>query len=142
LLSYFNQPDHDHINRRNTQAIEMLVALANAQVAATPAETSQTSASNPPAVAEDAGTHDVLFDQWQQALQAGGHNLPDQTQLPVLAGRLTVAGQYKAARTLVVLQPLQAAWQAELTDKGWSVIDMSNPAQWAEQFAAYPLVFR
>jgi hypothetical protein len=36
LLSYFNQPDHDHINRRNSQAIEMLVALANAQVARRP----------------------------------------------------------------------------------------------------------
>ena len=142
LLSYFNQPDHDHINRRNTQAIEMLVALANAQVAAAPAEPSQTSTSNPPAVAGDAGTYDALFGQWQQALQAGGHKVPDQTQLTVLGGQLTVAGQYKAARTLVILQPLQAAWQVELTDKGWSVINMSNSAQWSEQFAAYPHVFR
>ncbi len=141
LLSYFNQPDHDHINRRNTQVIEMLVALANAQVAAAPAEPSQTVTSNSPAVAGDAGTHDALFDQWQQALQAGGYRVPDQTQLPVLGGQLTVAGQYKAARTLVILQPLQAAWQAELTDKGWSVINMSNSAQWSEQFAAYPHVF-
>jgi len=129
LLSYFNQPDHDHINRRNTQAIEMLVALANAQVAVSPA------------VVGDAGTHDALFYEWQHALQAGGHKAPDQTQLQVLGGQLTVAGQYKAARTLVILRPLQSAWQAELTDKGWTVINMSNSAQWSEQFAAYPHVF-
>jgi hypothetical protein len=129
LLSYFNQPDHDHINRRNSQAIEMLVALANAQVTA------------PDAVAGAAGMHDTLFNEWQHALQAGGHKAPDQTQLQVLGGKLAVAGQYKAARTLVILQPLQAAWHAELTDKGWAVIDMSNPTQWSEQFAAYPHVF-
>src|SRR5690606_38120996 len=32
LLSYFNQPDHDNINRRNSDALRLLVALANAEV--------------------------------------------------------------------------------------------------------------
>jgi hypothetical protein len=32
LLSYFNQPDHENINRRNADAIKVLVALANAEV--------------------------------------------------------------------------------------------------------------
>jgi hypothetical protein len=33
LLSYFNQPDHEHINRRDPNALGLLVALANARVA-------------------------------------------------------------------------------------------------------------
>jgi Lhr-like helicase len=141
LLSYFNQPDHDHINRRNAQAIEMLVALANAQVAASPDAPAQAPILATPAVPMDEDSHGALFPRWQQALKAGGHKEPDQVQLSVLGGRLTVAGQYKAARTLVVLQPLQAAWQSELTDKGWSVLDMSEPTQWQDQFASHPHVF-
>lgn len=52
-----------------------------------------------------------------------------------------MAAQYKAARTLVVLSPLQAYQLAALVDKGQTVLDMSNPAQWPEQFARHPHVF-
>ncbi|MBI2744615.1 MAG: DEAD/DEAH box helicase [Burkholderiales bacterium] len=141
LLSYFNQPDHGHINRRNTQATEMLVALANAQVTPGKPELGQPPPPPSAASAAPAGPKDVLWPQWQQALQAGAHKAPDQAQLPVLGGRLIVAGQYKAARTLVVLQPVAADHQAELADKGWSILDMSNPALWQEQFAAHRHVF-
>jgi hypothetical protein len=141
LLSYFNQPDHDHINRRNAQALEMLVALANAQVAApsdAPGQVPVTTSATTPAVTESQGD---LFAQWQHVLQAGGYKAPDQVQLPVLGGQLIVAGQYKAARTLVVMQPIKAAWQSELTDKGWTVLDMSNSARWQDQFTSHPHVF-
>jgi hypothetical protein len=140
LLSYFNQPDHDHINRRNAQALEMLVALANAQVAVATDALVQPLAAGPatPAGAENPGD---LFSPWQQALQAGGHKAPDQTQLPVLGGQLTVAGQYKTARALVVLTVPDAAHVIALADKGWTVLDMSDPAQWADQFAGHPHVF-
>jgi hypothetical protein len=58
-----------------------------------------------------------------------------------LNGKITVAAQYKAARTIVVLSPLQAEHLAALVDKGQTVIDMSSPAQWPEQFASHPHVF-
>ena len=140
LLSYFNQPDHDHINRRNAQAIEMLVALANAQVAAAPDEPAPTSQASGQTTAA-AESSDDLFTQWQQALQAGGHREPDQYQVPVLGGQLTVAGQYKAARTVVVLVPPLAEHVAALVDKGQTVLDMSNPSQWPHQFDSHPHVF-
>ena len=141
LLSYFNQPDHDHINRRNAQAIEMLVALANAQVAPASAEVApQPSA---PASANAAGSADAgnLFTQWQQALQAGGHQEPDQYQVPVLGGQLTVAAHYKTARAVVVLAPLPPEHLAALVDKGYTVIEMPDPAQWNEQFCQHPHAF-
>ena len=141
LLSYFNQPDHDHINRRNAQAIEMLVALANAQVAAAPDEPAPTSQASGQTTAA-AESSDDLFTQWQQALQAGGHREPDQYQVPALGGQLTVAGQYKAARTVVVLAPPLAEHVAALVDKGQTVLDMSNPSQWPHQFDSHPHVFR
>ncbi|WP_240650165.1 DEAD/DEAH box helicase [Variovorax atrisoli] len=144
LLSYFNQPDHNHINRRNAQAIEMLVALANAQVA--PGETEQstfaaaTTANGAIQPAPDA-SHGDLFAQWQQALRAGSHREPDQYQVPALGGNLTIAGQYKAARTVVVLIPPSPSQVAALVDKGQAVLDMSNPQRWPEQFASHPHVF-
>jgi len=141
LLSYFNQPDHPHINRRNAQAIEMLVALANAQVAPASAEVApQPSA---PASANAAGSADAgnLFTQWQQALQAGGHQEPDQYQVPVLGGQLTVAAHYKTARAVVVLAPLPPEHLAALVDKGYTVIEMPDPAQWNEQFCQHPHAF-
>ena len=139
LLSYFNQPDHVNINRRNPQAIEMLVTLANAQVTTTaPVQvlTAQPTSQTPHLSAVDA-----LFLQWQQALTAGGHKTPDQTQLPVLGGQITVAGQYKTARTLVVLTVPDVAFVAALADKGWAVLDMSDSTQWPGQLAAHPHIF-
>ena len=61
--------------------------------------------------------------------------------MPALSGQITVAAQYKAARTLVVLAPLQAEHLAALVDKGQTVLDMSNPAHWPAQFASHPHVF-
>jgi ATP-dependent helicase YprA (DUF1998 family) len=138
LLSYFNQPDHPHINRRNSQALEMLVALANASVTLA----HETPAVQPPTLppGDGKGNGDLL-PQWQHALHTGGHRQPDGTQVAVLNGQITVAAQYKAARTLVVLSPLQAYHLAALVDKGQTVLDMSNPAQWPEQFARHPHVF-
>ena len=140
LLSYFNQPDHDHINRRNAQAIEMLVALANAQVAAAPDESSPSPRASAQAQA-DAANPCALFAQWQQALQAGGYREPDQYQVPVLGGQLTVAAHYKAARAVVVLAAPSPAHTAALLDKGYTVIEMPDPIQWSEQFSQNPLAF-
>jgi len=47
LLSYFNQPDHVHINRRDPDALRLLVALANAQVVKVPADTRQSPGAEP-----------------------------------------------------------------------------------------------
>jgi hypothetical protein len=66
---------------------------------------------------------------------------PDQYQAPALGGALTVAGWYKSTRTAVVLGTPTTAQVAALLDKGYTVIDMSDPVQWSVQFGQYPLVF-
>jgi len=137
LLSYFNQPDHDHINRRNSQAIEMLVALANAQVTTHVAAPEQAS----PLAPANAAPGDDLFARWQQALLAGGYQPPDQYQAPALGGALVVAGWYKSTRTAVVLATPSPAHAAALLDKGYTVVDMSDRVQWGAQFGQYPHIF-
>lgn len=130
LLSYFNQPDHEHINRRNIDALKLLVALANAEVRP-----------KQEAAQEASSAHDDRLTQWLQALTHAGLRQPDVTQVSVNHGTATAAGQYKAARTLVFLNAITADTIALLTDKGWQVLDFSDPSTWSAQFAAHVEVF-
>lgn len=129
LLSYFNQPDHENINRRNADALKVLVALANAEVSPKQVEA--------PA---DAPADDEL-QQWLQALDASGLRRPDALQVPVNQNAATAAGQYKAARALVFLESPDAETASVLLDKGWQVLNFADPSQWSAQFAAHPDVF-
>ena len=135
LLSYFNQPDHDNINRRNPDALKLLVALANAEVilTATPVAAATSSTT------QDSG--DELLTEWLHALDQHGCRHPDALQVPINQGTAVAHAQYKAARTLVFLQPITAELCDMLTDKGWQVLDLSEPSQWPALFARYSGVF-
>ncbi|MEQ6435432.1 DEAD/DEAH box helicase [Comamonas sp. w2-DMI] len=137
LLSYFNQPDHEHINRRNSEVLTLLVALANAQVKLRPA--ADESATATLVGAEAAG--DTLAAQWLAALQQAGLRLPDALNVAVNKGAAIAAAQYKAARALVFLTPLDPSTAATLQDKGWQVLDFSEPTHWPAHFAEHFAVF-
>lgn len=136
LLSYFNQPDHDHINRRNPDALQLLVALANAQVrltAAAPAEKTN--------IQGVAGKNSDIRQQWLHALDEHGLRQPDALDVSVGQGSATAAAQYKFSRTLVFLAPLADEVKTQLTDKGWQVLDFSDPTQWSALFDAHSASF-
>jgi Lhr-like helicase len=132
LLSYFNQPDHEHINRRNADALKLLVALANAQV--------QPSASKPAATISAPSTHEPL-DAWLAALRQAGAKQPDAFNVSVNNDAATAAAQYKAARALVFLSPVDENTANFLRDKGWQILDFSDSARWRQLFAAHVDVF-
>ena len=131
LLSYFNQPDHENINRRNVDALKVLVALANAEVKPKPVS---------PSAAAPTPKNDDL-QHWLDTLTTEGLRLPDATQVPVHGGKAIAAGQYKAARALVFLDSITTEIASLMTDKGWQVLNFSDPSQWQAQFAAHPDVF-
>lgn len=131
LLSYFNQPDHENINRRNADALKVLVALANAEV----------KPKQQPEPAQEGVASDHRLKQWSGAVAAAGLRQPDALQVPVNNGAAIAAGQYKAARALVFLDPIDAATATLLADKGWQVLDFSDASQWQAQLAAHPDVF-
>lgn len=135
LLSYFNQPDHDNINRRNPDALNLLVALANAEM---------THAGVPETVlvtGSPESTSGPGIDAWLNALKQAGLRQPDAIQVPVIRGSAIAAAQYKNGRALVFLQPQPDDIRDKLVDKGWRVLDFSDPGQWTAQFALYPEVF-
>lgn len=134
LLSYFNQPDHTNINRRNVDALKLLVALANAQVVA----------SVTPHPSSDLLTHSEDspdLSTWLNAIDAAGLRRPDATRVPVGQGTAFAAGQYKSSRTLVFLTPLADELRVTLVDKGWRVLDLSDARQWVNQFEQHPDIF-
>lgn len=132
LLSYFNQPDHENINRRNVDALKVLVALANAEVK--PKHATIHASKN--ALVADEG-----LSQWLHALDAAGLRHPDAMQVSINQGAVIAAGQYKSARALVFLDDIDADTAALLADKGWQVLNFFDPSQWHAQFAAHPDVF-
>lgn len=134
LLSYFNQPDHEHINRRNADALKLLVALANAQVQ--PSQASIAAAGR-----NSAGSCDDLMEQWLQVLSRTGQRQPDVINVSVLNGMATAAGQYKTVRALVFLEVVSNELHGVLVDKGWQVLDFSDQSQWSAQFAHHADVF-
>jgi Lhr-like helicase len=131
LLSYFNQPDHENINRRNVDALKVLVALANAEVKPLQARSP----------AQASGPVSGKLEQWLQALDAASLRRPDAMQVPVNQGAATAAGQYKSARALVFLDDLDPGTAAILADKGWKALILSDAMLWPAQFANHPEVF-
>jgi hypothetical protein len=132
LLSYFNQPDHEHINRRNADALKLLVALANAQVQPV---------TNSPATVALTTSADEPLDAWLSALSQAGAVQPDAVNVSVNNGVATAAAQYKASRALVFLSAVDEQTASVLQDKGWQVLDFSDAAHWSQQFAAHADVF-
>ena len=134
LLSYYNQPDHELINRRDADALRLLVALANAQVV-------RTIATDPSSSSKGGDSLDDRLQNWLDALNQQGLRLPDATLVPVRDGAAVAAAQYKGARTLVFLESINEETVAALTDKGWRILDFSDPDLWSSLFSQHSAVF-
>lgn len=128
LLSYFNQPDHDNIDRRNLDALRVLIGLAHATVSPKEIQ-SQTE--------PDSTNDDNLVDQWLAALKVANLKQPDAVSVSINQGQATATGQYKSQRILVFIETISLALKNQLQDKGWLVLDFSKPDQWPALFAQY-----
>lgn len=136
LLSYYNQPDHEHINRQDGDALRMLIALANASV--TPlaaAAASMPESSDPPAAA------DAKLSQWLDLLARLKLRQPDALNVSLNHGAGVASAQYKTSRALVFLTPPPDDLAAYAQDRGWRVIRFGASDSWPETFAEYPDVF-
>lgn len=128
LLSYFNQPDHEHIDRRNPDALRLLIALVNANVAPVNTE---------PRPSIQQATENDVTSEWLAMLRLRHLKQPDATGVSINQGQAVAAGQYKSLRVLVFLEALANDIKNQLKDKGWQVLDFSNPTQWPSLFEQY-----
>ncbi len=131
LLSYYNQPDHENINRRDEDALRLLVALANANV--TPGTGIAVTATRQGEDDEGQALLDAIAQQ--------GLNAPDATFVPVSGGTATAIAQYKAARALLFTQWPAIEIIQQLSDKGWHCLDASDAMGWDTLFGQHPEIF-
>jgi hypothetical protein len=128
LLSYFNQPDHDLINRLDADALRVLTALAGANVVEL-GRGSGTEIANGPLA------------RWLDTLARLKLRRPDATTVPIDGGAGTADAHYKAARVLVFLAPPAPEVAQYATDRGYRVLVFGEESTWPGQFAQHPEVF-
>ena len=111
LLSYFNQPDHEMIDRASHEALQLLLDLARGQVV-------------PGAVSVDTESEN----DWSQVFDQQGIPAPDVTSLTLAGVTLPFAWQshYVAAKAGAIPQTVKAA----ADDRGWLLFELpSEPSQ-------------
>lgn len=154
LLSYYNQPDHELINRRNPQALAFLVQLAQAEVK--PVASCRLDSGSPPAsggassgdtsslTGESAatGAGEAGRAAWLAAARAAGCRLPDAIGQTLPDGLGVADAVYRTVRTLVFLRPPSKEVLQFAADKGFSVVEFpSEESRWPEVFRAHSAVF-
>jgi len=128
LLSYYNQPDHALINRQDKEVLNVLVALANADVRVKEA------------VQETAPDAENLK-QWLLVLEQRQLRAPDALHVSLMQGQIQADAQYKSARALIFLSEPDAAVVAYCVDRGYRVVVFQSQAQWPEVFSQYQEIF-
>jgi ATP-dependent helicase YprA (DUF1998 family) len=127
VMSYFNQPDHELLDRRNEDARTLLLRLARGRLVLreTPAARRPT---EPPPIGPVTGGD--LASAWRT--YARGHELPSPDSEPLVIDEQAVAlvwrGHYVAA-----LFEESSALAAKLSNKGFEVVVLGeNEAMWGE----------
>lgn len=131
LLSYYNQPDHENIDRRDAEALDFLVAMSQSAVSR---------GSLPPA---DAGRSPAAGERHQivEAIAEAGLRSPELTDYTV-DGRWRVPAYYKQARHVLLESEPEPELKQYLTDRScsWLVIP-DRRETWAAWFAENQAIF-
>lgn len=124
LMSYYNQPDHEHIDRRDEAARSLLLRLASGHA------TAPTSSSHAPLVTDAATTPDTA---WSNEAQRRGLPAPDAEPLTVGSTALPLTWRRHYVAALLETPPPELT--ARLDDLGFELIRFDDRATWQEAFA-------
>jgi superfamily II DNA/RNA helicase len=114
ILSYYNQPDHERIDRRDEATRTLLLRLARAATR----DTSTGRATAPPAGSTPEAPPATL--RWRERAIARGLPLPDAAPLIVEGVSLDLV--WRAHYVAAVVGTLDAAARRTLTDRGYEVV--------------------
>lgn len=132
LLTYFNQPEHQLIDRHNAAAVRFLMALASSDGLDIERSAPATKSTDCP---------ETLWERFKSVLLTRGLAVPDREPKTFKALGLFFDGAYSNCRTLLSSIPVNPEERENLDDFGWSVIDISDENTWDEVIAAHPDVF-
>lgn len=137
LLSYYNQPEHEHIHRRDKTTVDILLRLARSTVRELPGQTRRRSSR--PAPPNDASP----FERWNEMAKA--HKIPAQDEKPFVHADVRAPLIWRKYLLLVVFEadpPLPAAAREMLDILGFSVLVFgTDEATWADGFGTLEKVF-
>jgi hypothetical protein len=129
LMSYYNQPDHEHIDRRSAEARDTLLRLARATTRELAPRARRPSSPPPPAVGAD-----PAMARWSALARERGLPQPDAEPL-VIAGT-PVHLVWRSHYLAVFLAPPPDAVASALDDRGFATIVFPpDEAAWPDQFA-------
>lgn len=129
LLTYYNQPEHLLINRRDPYALKYLVALTHAHAPTPVAKPPESSNSN------DTLSPIARFCDWTAN---NGYLSPDQMPKVFKRLNLTFDGAYSALRYCISFSPVDQEDIEALEDFGWQILDLSDEKRWFETMLRHP----
>lgn len=127
LLSYYNQPEHLDIDRRDPDAIKILVALANGSVSKR----------------EDASLAEIsgVESEFTQALKRRNLKLPERSLVTIKDGSVLPL-LYTSARTAIFFDKASEATKQYCADRSINILEISSDeTSWDEIFRTYSDVF-
>lgn len=148
LLSYYNQPDHELIDRRNPKVLEIMRALTRGTIVASTG--GRTHSDQSEQLERLSGSS--LEKAWLGYVEKNGHRLPDEAQLTLEQFGTRPDYLYREQQAVVyvdgphheqtVQQSLDQALTKKLEDAGLMVIRFpKEQSRWPGIFAQYPEVF-
>lgn len=132
LLSYYNQTEHDLINRLNGDALAWLVCAAHGRLS-TPVAAG---------AASPAAQLNEVAGGWLEKLRSLGGRDPDAVDVSLMGGKATAAAQYKTARALLFMQSPSPDVISYTQDRGFTSLVLPESATlWPAFFQQHPTVF-
>jgi hypothetical protein len=120
LLSYYNQPEHDIIDRRNEEALDILIALAKSDIK--PMGTDFRAASKPAGSGRTSASAATNTNDLSAYLDSQGIRQPDELDYSVMDGSLVIDALYRAQKLALLKTAPTQAQRDWLADKGYTVI--------------------
>jgi hypothetical protein len=108
LLSYYNQPDHELIDRTDREVLEILIRIARGRIA--------------PVKAKQANTED-----WSQRLS--NWRVPSPDSKPLQLGEQTFPLVWRSHLAVAATSPISERDKADLEALGFSVVSIDTSAE-------------
>ena len=133
LMSYYNQPDHESLDRRDEDARAMLLRLAGARTVRR--------AGTQPIAATFTGVPGEVFaavtvsrvDRWLAETTRRG--IPEPDPKPLVAGERSVRCVWRQHYVAVIIDETDRPALQPLEDLGFEVIQFEDPESWRASFA-------
>jgi hypothetical protein len=126
MMSYFNQPDHELLDRRDKDARELLLRLARGRLTGLEATVSRRPADSP----RTSPSGDMLFSAW--VAFARTRDVPPHDSAPIVFIDQSVALVWREHYVAALFEN-DSALSARLEDKGFSIVILGQTeASWCE----------